>query len=441
MGRFRKKKDKEIEHGHREPIIVRIFKDNEPDKRTNVQHIDTEEASDNSDKTDEGSSRHKFQANQKYFVICVYALGFVAIAALLVAAVLHLSDLRDFAVGFLKVCTPFIAASLVAFIMTPIVNSVDSGLFDHLLKIKKPRLRIALSVILSYIVVFGLITLGLVKLCPQIGASIKDLIDKSGTIYESIVSYLQAFDEKDFLGIDLSLISDKVSNVLPEIISKLTSIAADIIPKLLSASVNLVKTAINVLLTIAISIYMVCDKRRIARATTQLIYAFMPYKKADSFITTAKECFQIFGGFIIGKSIDSLIIGILCFVVTSLLGLPYPVLVSVVVGITNMIPFFGPFIGAVPGILLYLCLDPIYALIFAITILALQQFDGWVLGPMILGDSTGLRPIWVIFAITVGGAYFGVLGMFLGVPLTAVIVFLANKAISSRLKKKNVEVS
>ena len=126
--------------------------------------------------------------------------------------------------------------------------------------------------------------------------------------------------------------------------------------------------------------------------------------------------------------------------ILNIFHLKYSLLVAVIVGVTNMIPFFGPFIGAVPGVLLYLCIDPVDALIFAGIILAIQQFDGWVLGPMILGDSTGIRPIWVIFGITVGGAYFGFAGMFLGVPFTAVIVYLVNKAVDKKLNEKHIEV-
>ena len=141
-------------------------------------------------------------------------------------------------------------------------------------------------------------------------------------------------------------------------------------------------------------------------------------EKAEKVIENAKESFQIFTGFIIGKSIDSLIIGILTFFILTVFQLKYSLLVAVIVGVTNMIPFFGPFIGAIPGVLLYLCIEPVDALIFAGIILAVQQFDGWILGPMILGDSTGVRPIWVIFGITVGGAYFGFAGLELLVILS-----------------------
>ena len=123
-----------------------------------------------------------------------------------------------------------------------------------------------------------------------------------------------------------------------------------------------------------------------------------------------------------------------------ILKLPYEVLLSVIVGVTNMIPYFGPFIGAVPGVLLFLCINPIHAIVFAIMILALQQFDGWVLGPMILGESTGLTPLWVIFGITVGGAYGGVLGMFLGVPTVAVVAYLLNQLIEGELQKKQIKI-
>ena len=152
-----------------------------------------------------------------------------------------------------------------------------------------------------------------------------------------------------------------------------------------------------------------------------------------------QECNNIFGAFLISKAIDSLIIGCICCVAMNIIGLPYAVLLSVIVGITNMIPYFGPFIGAVPGILIYLCINWEHAVIFAIMILVLQQFDGLILGPRLLGQSTGLSPIWVIFAITVGGAYFGVIGMFIGVPVVAVIAFLINKLISSRLRGKKIK--
>ena len=183
---------------------------------------------------------------------------------------------------------------------------------------------------------------------------------------------------------------------------------------------------------------MIYSKEKFRYQAKRVVYAIFSEEKGDAVCTTLRECNDIFGAFLISKAIDSLIIGCICCVAMNIIGLPYAVLLSVIVGITNMIPYFGPFIGAVPGVLIYLCTDWESAIIFAIMILILQQFDGLILGPRLLGQSTGLSPIWVIFAITVGGAYFGVLGMFIGVPVVAVVAFLLNKAVSSRLKGKEI---
>lgn len=145
---------------------------------------------------------------------------------------------------------------------------------------------------------------------------------------------------------------------------------------------------------------------------------------------------QNFSGFIIGKSIDSLIIGLLAFVAMTILKLPYTVLISVIIGITNMIPYFGPIIGAVPGAFILFIVSPMKCLIFIIMVFVLQQFDGLILGPKILGESTGVRPLLILFSITVGGAYFGPLGMFLGVPFFATVQFLIKNWVDYRLYKR-----
>ena len=155
-------------------------------------------------------------------------------------------------------------------------------------------------------------------------------------------------------------------------------------------------------------------------------------------IHTARKSNEIFGGFISGKIIDSLIIGLLCYIGLVILNMPYTILVSVIVGVTNVIPFFGPYIGAVPSIIIIALDNPIKGLYFAIFILVLQQLDGNVIGPKILGDSTGLSPFWVVFAIIIGGGLFGFAGMLLGVPTFAVIYYIAGEAVGSRLKKRQL---
>ena len=451
---FKKNRHKKDEKGHRDPIIVRFYKASEEPATVNTAvSADDPEASEKSGSDTlttapvssnirESVRKRHFERNPKYFSISVYSLITILIALILALVIFNIATVISMAGRLLSVLAPFIGAGLLAFIVSPLVNFFDEYFFERLLHIKKAGLRKALSVILVYIIVLGLLALAITILIPQVIGSLKELMGKlSGMHINSLTGSVKGWISGIFPSLDLSAFDGWVASQISSITEKLGTFLSDSIPSLLNAGYVVVKGIINFLLAIAISIYMVCDKRRIARASTALTYSIFSVKKAESFIKTSRECGQIFFGFIIGKSIDSLIIGILTFIILTIGGLPYPVLVSVIVGVTNMIPFFGPFIGAVPGILLYLCLDPVYAFAFAIIILAIQQFDGWILGPLILGDSTGVSPLWVIFGITVGGAYFNMVGMFLGVPVTAVVVYLARRIVAKRLKKKKVEVS
>lgn len=446
---FSRKKNKGTEKNHREPIIVRIYKASGEQSQgncveTNLNSTTVDCVADSTDTPSDnsGTVSRRFTPNKKYFSVSVYTLITALCAMLLAVIIFNIATVINLLSDFLSVMAPFIGAGILAFIVSPLVNFFDEMLFEKLFHIKRAGVRKALSIILVYIIVLGLLSIAIIILIPQVVGSLKELIGKSKDLnLQSAVSGLRSFIENIFPGADLTAMDEWFANLIPNLTTKLTELLGNSIPFVVSTSYAIIKGVINFLLAIAISIYMVCDKRRIARAATSLSYAVLPVRKAGPFISTSKECGQIFFGFIIGKSIDSLIIGLLTFLILTIGGLPYPVLVSVIVGVTNMIPFFGPFIGAIPGILLYLCLDPVYAFAFAIIILAVQQFDGWVLGPLILGDSTGISPIWVIFGITIGGAYFGVAGMFLGVPVTAVVVYLARIIVAKRLKKKNVEVS
>lgn len=441
----KKKKQQGVEKGHREPIVVKFFKEKDPEKHLKVS-IDENAGENKADDqvneqnvSSDGRGHARFIPNDKYFTITIYA--FTALVALILFAVLisNITPVIGAIKHLLHVLIPFIVGGIIAFVLTPIVNFLDESLFEKCFKIKKPKVRAGLSIAMTYIIFLGLITLALIKLVPEMGASISELVGKSKSVYGSIMNNLNAINDY-FSEIDFSNIIDAAKENLPSILTNVGDILKVSLPKIFSTSYSIVQAVINILLAVAVSIYMVCDKRRIAMASTKLVYTLLKPEKAEKLIENAKESFQIFTGFIIGKSIDSLIIGILTFFILTIFHLKYSLLVAVIVGVTNMIPFFGPFIGAIPGVLLYLCIEPVDALIFVGIILAIQQFDGWILGPMILGDSTGVRPIWVIFGITVGGAYFGFAGMFLGVPITAVIVYLVNKAVDKKLSDKHIEV-
>lgn len=194
----------------------------------------------------------------------------------------------------------------------------------------------------------------------------------------------------------------------------------------------------NFVIGIIVSIYVLCSKEIFIGQFKKLFYSAFNRRQANAIIETLRYADKVFSGFITGKLIDSMIIGMLCFIGMSILRLPYTVLVSVIVGVTNIIPFFGPYIGAIPSVLLILLINPIQALYFVIFILVLQQIDGNIIGPKILGDSTGLSAFWVMFAILVGGGLFGFLGMIIGVPMCAVIFYILNKITEALLIKKNL---
>lgn len=387
---------------------------------------------------------HKFESNRKYFTISIYALFTVMAAAIFICLIANFGAVRLWLKGLAKILSPFLAAFLIAFILNPLVNWLETNFFQKVLRIQKPKLRVALSIVMTYILLIGIIILGMIYVIPQITDSIVgvagDVTTQLNEIYEKRDTYEKMLQEQ-FPEIDLKFIADKVEEMWPTLLSTVTNLTKNLVPKIIGMTVSVAKFAINIFLSIAISIYMLFDKRKLIKMSTQVVYAVLPTARAKVFCSLMRECSRIFSSFVSGKALDSLIIGIICFIATSLLKLEYAVLISVIVGITNMIPYFGPFIGAVPGVVLYLCIRPIDAVVFTIMIFILQQFDGWVLGPKILGDSTGLSPLWVIFGITVGGAYGGVIGMFLGVPLVAVAAYLLNQAISSILKKKRIDVS
>ena len=189
-----------------------------------------------------------------------------------------------------------------------------------------------------------------------------------------------------------------------------------------------------------VMVYLLNMKDKLLTQAKMIIYGVFPMKIANKVIEEARYVHSVFGGFIIGKLLDSLIIGLLCFVVMSVAGMPYVLLVSVIVGVTNIIPFFGPFIGAVPSAFLILMDDPMMCLYFLILILLLQQFDGNILGPKILGDSTGLSSFWVLFAILLFGGLFGFVGMIVGVPTFAVFYRLVTELVTYLLGKRQLSM-
>lgn len=382
---------------------------------------------------------HKFSKNNKYYTIALYTIAVVTVCSLIIRVIMNWESTSSTISHALKVLYPFLFGLLIAYFLNPLSKVLDHFL-NRFFKDRHPGICKGFSILLSYVIVLGLIITVLFYIIPQI---IDSLTQITSFVNSAQSGYKQFMDkilelESTHPEWDLSVINDAMEEIPDKIINIITKAIPTIIPTIYNTSMSLISGFLNAIIAIIVSVYMLIDKNRLIFNAKRVIYAIFGQKTGDKLLHTGSECNRIFSSFIIGKLIDSLIIGILCFIAMSILKLPYALIISVIVGVTNMIPYFGPFIGAVPGILLLLFVSFKYALIFTVLIIVLQQFDGLYLGPKILGESTGLRPLWIIFAITVGGSIAGVLGMFLGVPTLAVIAYILNYFIEKRLHKYGI---
>ena len=362
-----------------------------------------------------------------------YIVALVAIIAIIFLMIANWGVVLAVIGKFLTILMPFILGFFFACFINPLVKRVHS-LLNRIKPGKGAKIKKAFSVIISYVVVIGVITVLLIYIIPQIKESIGELGNTIQDGYQYMITHQKELNEKiPFIGL-----GGGIEYIKEFAYKKIMSNGSEILPYVYHVSSSLLTTSYNVLMGLVISIYIILDMKKLKRSARKVVYALSPKKKEQEVWQTMKQCSHIFNGFLIGKMIDSLIIGILCLIAMSILKLPYALLLSLIVCITNMIPYFGPIIGAIPGVMIYLFIDIRYAFIFALMILILQQFDGLYLGPKILGDQTGIKPLWVIFGITVGGAYFGVMGMLLGVPVVAVIMYLLQLFLDKKLKKKNI---
>lgn len=382
---------------------------------------------------------HKFEKNKKYFTVCIYVLATFCIAILLLKAIWNWSSTIRMVHRIINMLAPFLIGLFIAYLMNPLVNIIDNKLLEKLFHIKKESVRKVLSILFSYIIVLGIIAFCISVIIPEIYSSLKNIYEGVQGSYDKLINFLDEMSRK-YPDLDISYLTTVVKDNSSNIISFVQESLNTILPLLYNTSVSVISWTINIIIAIMVSCYMLIDKKRLLHNCKRLVYALLKTAKADNLVMTLGDCNKIFGNFVIGKTIDSTIIGFLCFLFMNILNLDYAMLISVVVGITNMIPYFGPFIGAVPGVIILLTVSWKHALIFGILIFILQQFDGLYLGPKILGESTGLRPVWIIFAITAGGWLAGPIGMFLGVPCVAVIAFLTNRFIDRKLEKKKLKV-
>ncbi|MGN0404922.1 MAG: AI-2E family transporter [Bariatricus sp.] len=362
-------------------------------------------------------------------------------------ALLRLDSITKIFSMVIDVLKPILYGMVIAYLLNPIVKQVDRILVPRLEKyMQKKRAEKCsrgIGVILSLVFLFALITALCNMLIPELAKSIRDLIITLPGQLNNVVDWFTHMQASDTtMGILVRNILEQGTQALQNWLrTDLMPQVNTIMSNLTVGVLNILNEVLNFLIGLIVSIYLLFSKEQFSAQCKKLTYAFLKTNHANMLLHLTKKSNEIFGGFIIGKILDSAIIGVLCFVGLSLLKMPYTLLVSVIVGVTNVIPFFGPYIGAIPSAFLILLSDPKKGLYFIIFILVLQQIDGNVIGPKILGDSTGLSAFWVVFSILIGGGMFGFVGMIMGVPTFAVFYYIISMITSQKLEQKNLPVT
>lgn len=342
---------------------------------------------------------------------------------------------------------PIIDGFVLAYLMTPVLNKIEKCIIKPLYKkanmpmtAKNKRRMRGLSILVTIVLILIILYEFFGLIIPEVIRSIQSIIFQFPIYVNNLNTWALGLmkNNPDLEQVVNGLIAQYSSKLLDYFNSNLLPHINDLLKTLSLSVIGIFKALWNFVIGFIISIYILGSKEKFAGQAKKIAYALFDRKAGNEVITNFRFIHSTFIGFIGGKIVDSIIIGVICFVCTSIIGTPYAILVSVIIGVTNVIPFFGPWIGGVPSALLVLMVDPIQALYFIILILIIQQFDGNILGPKILGDSTGLSGFWVIFAITIFGGLFGVLGMVVGVPIFAVFYAGVSAMINRMLRKKDL---
>ena len=370
------------------------------------------------------------QGEKKWYIL---DRGSLSLLIVLLAAILFYVGLTNFDViavrvrTFMGVLTPFIAGFAIAYLLNTPMCFFERKLYQ------KQKHRRGLAILTVYLIALAIVVVLLNLIIPQVAQSVVDLATNMQTYLTSLNSLVQTLSE-----LEAEALNEAIGSY-QDLMTNIAAYLSKALPDLLNFGYAIGSGVISGITALISSVYMLAGKGRLVPQIKKMLYAILPRRRADWLLGVCGHANRVFVGFINGKLIDSAIIGVLCFILCLIFRIPYPMLVSVVVGVTNIIPFFGPIIGAIPCLMILVIVDPWAALRFFALVIGLQQFDGNILGPKILGDSTGLSAIWVLVSIVVCGGLFGFPGMVLGVPTFAVLYALVRDWVNKRLALKRLD--
>lgn len=380
------------------------------------------------------------QEFEKYIYMMLSGFGSIALSILFFFLLFKMNTVGKYVQSAIDTLMPFIYGCVMAYLIYPLSQGITAYL-DKMTGEKYKKLTLSVGIFSGLIIFAVAIYLLLWMLLPQLIDSITSIVVGMPGMVDSLSEWIGSLlaDNPQLQQTVESMLENSSVELQNWLTQTMIPKAQDLITSLSASVISVFGGLFDFVIGIIVCVYVLSSADKLKRQAKMIVSAVAPKKYVESIFEITYEMDQCFGGFIRGKLVDSLIIGVICFICVSIMEMPYPVLISTIVGVTNIIPFFGPFIGAIPCGILILTVSPIQALYFGIFIFILQQFDGNILGPAILGQSTGLGSIWVLFSILIFGDMFGFVGMIIGVPTFAVIYFLISKYVFKQLREREMD--
>ena len=380
----------------------------------------------------------KINWNNKYATIAMYAFLVFCASILLYLGISQINSIKASVNDFIGTLQPFIIGGALAYLLNFILKFYEDYILSHktFKRLKKSGKR-GIGLLLTYITATIITYLFIQFVLPQLLDSIIGLVNNIPQYLNDLTKVTNdIFDNLNLQPEYISLITDKFGEAITYIIT----LISNLVPVIGNFIVGATSSILNIIIGIIISIYILIDKEKFMALGKKIVYALCSEEKAKFILRLATQSNMTFSRFIGGKILDSFIIGLLTFVILTIFKMPYILLISVIVGVTNIIPFFGPFIGGIPAAIIILFVSPIQALWFVVIIIVIQQIDGNIIGPKILGDSIGISAFWILFSLLVAAKFMGFVGMIIGVPLFAIFYSIIKEIVEERLRKKGLPI-
>ncbi|WP_195575813.1 AI-2E family transporter [Paenibacillus sp. 1001270B_150601_E10] len=379
------------------------------------------------------NKKKPFDDIKRYLIIATYTV-------VLYLLLTNLNTVKNFILELSGLLNPVLLGIAIAYVLNILMKLYEERIFAPLNRRNYPvwnRFRRPVSLMLTYITTFVVFILLAWFILPQLFESLSMLMNSIPSSMESVKVWIEGLIKQVPLE---SEALERIAFNWNEIMQKVGEWMVNIIPYVLTFTKNFTSSFINVIMGLMLSAYLLLSKENIIRSCKKLLYAFLPKEKADKTVEVSTITNKAFSGFIAGQLTEALILGCLCFIGMTLFSFPYALLISVIVGVTSVIPIFGAYIGTIPSAFIILMIDPPKAFWFIIFILVLQQIEGNLIYPKVVGNSIGLSGVWVLMALLIGGSLFGLMGMLLGIPAFAVLYTLLRTITNKRLKQRKIHI-